>query len=508
MRDLLRTLLGAPAAAPGDPGDDRLLREQVESAARREAALSTAVTRSGIVLFELDSLLRPLWVLGPDTALPAAPSPDRRRLDDAAQQVLSAGQDRSLSLAQGGQVQLSPVRDRGGRVTGVAGVVLPSPALPMETPPAPRSTRPGPAPGMAGADILARANHDLRQPMQAMRLYLHLLETKLDSPQQRDLAQRLGEALETGAEQLSAVLDLACLDAGRTKVSATSVPLGPALARIADALHPDAERRGLRLRTVPSRLVAHTDPVLLDRMLRALTENAVRFTRAGRVLLGVRRAGNRVSIQVWDSGPGIPAERQVDIFEPFVQMTPPDEGRRGLGLGLSLVERTARLLGADIAVRSWPGWGSCFSLVLPTTPPAAVTAPSPPTAIPLLAGRVIALAEDDRLQLAALEATVQDWGCDTVIGGSLPELQAALRQAGRVPDLIISDFRLPGGQTGLSLVETLRRDYGRPIAGLLLTGDAHPDLQAQARAAGLGILHKPVHPARLRRAVEQALAGG
>lgn len=368
----------------------------------------------------------------------------------------------------------------------------------LEPPPAP------PAP--AGAEtfrLLAAASHDLRQPFQAMRLFLHLLQGRLSAPKDLELAQRLEEALDAGAGQVNALLDLATLEAGTAKASVGSVPLGPLLARLAAELAPQAAANGVTLRLVPTAAAVRSDPVLLEKMLRPLLENAIRFGAGGRVLAGARRRGDQLEVQVLDRGPGIPADRQEAVFQPFVRGDDRGKDRKGgLGLGLAIVRRTGDLLGHATGVRSVLGRGSCFHVRLALD--GAGTAPTQPAPAPATGdGRLlVALAEDDRLQLAALESMVEGWGCDVALGGGTAELLANLGD--RAPGLVVTDYRLSKGMTGPELVAALRGRYGAALPALMLTGDTHPDTLALAKAAGITVVHKPVHPARLRRAIEQA----
>lgn len=363
---------------------------------------------------------------------------------------------------------------------------------------------PTPPPAPEGFRLLARASHDLRQPFQAMRLFLHLLQGRLSEAKDLELAQRLEDALEAGAAQVNAVLDLSTLEAGTAKASVTDVPLGPLLSRLAGEYAAAASAKGLALRLVPTTAVVRSDPVLLEKMLRPLLENAIRFGAGGKVLLGTRRRGGALEVQVLDRGPGIPPDRQEEVFRPFVRGDDRGKDRKGgLGLGLAIVRQTGDLLGHATGLRSAPGRGSCFFVRLaPGGDAAPAAAPAAEAARAGGPPLLVALAEDDRLQLAALESMVEAWGCAAALGGTLAELLADLGD--RKPDLVVTDFRLSKGLTGPDLVAALRGRYDPGLPALMLTGDTHPDTLALAKAAGIAVVHKPVHPARLRKAIEQA----
>ncbi|QJE73781.1 HAMP domain-containing histidine kinase [Aerophototrophica crusticola] len=251
-----------------------------------------------------------------------------------------------------------------------------------DLPPPPAT--PDPA-GQQTFRLLAAASHDLRQPFQAMRLFLHLLEGRLSAPKDLELAQRLEEALEAGAGQVNALLDLATLEAGTAKVSLGAVPLGPLLSRLVEEFTPQAAAKGITLRLVATRAAVRSDPVLLEKMLRPLLDNAIRFGTGDKVLVGARRRGAVVEAQVLDQGPGIPAERQDAVFQPFIRGDDRGKDRKGgLGLGLAIVRRTGDLLGHATGVRTVPGRGACFfvGLALDGVVPAAGPEPAAPSPRP------------------------------------------------------------------------------------------------------------------------------
>ena len=489
-----------------------------------DAALAEAAGSSPVVLFAQDADLRYVWVhnshlnprqqriigLTDEEVMPPSAALTLTRLK---RQVLTGGRPQRqtvrVEMPDGGgtavyDLTLAPTRDLDGRVIGVTGIAIDTTREERHRQDLEAARAEAKRADRAKSRFLAAASHDLRQPFQAMHLFLHLLEMKLTSDAQRDLARKLGEALESGERLLNTLLEVSALESGTVAASPADVPLGRLLRRLAEEHEPQAAEKGLRLSCVESAATVRTDPVLLDRMLRNLLSNALRHTARGKVLLGARRVPGGMRIEVWDTGPGIPADKQQEIFREFVQLTDgPRDQRQGLGLGLSIVWRTGQLLNHPVGLRSTPGRGSCFSVTVPlatgTAPPPPEPEPAPAEAPPL-----VAVAEDDRLQLAALEAMLRDWGCQPVAAPSAAGLMALLEQGGTAPDVLVTDMRLPKGEDGPALAARVRARFGAGIPVLLLTGDTHPEVEERARAADLTLVHKPVHPNRLRRALEAA----
>jgi len=224
----------------------------------------------------------------------------------------------------------------------------------------------------AKSRFLAAASHDLRQPFQAMMLYKDILDGRLTQPDHRKVLAGLSTAMEGGQELLNALLHISTLEAGVVDLRVAPVPLSDVLGALAGEFADQAAQRGLRLSMVPCSAVVVTDPVLFRRMIRNLLVNALKYTTRGRVLLGARRCGGAVRVEVWDTGPGIPADRQEEIWEEFSQLHNPERDRaKGLGLGLAIVARTGQLLRHRVSVRSWPGRGSVFWVEVPVQVAAA-----------------------------------------------------------------------------------------------------------------------------------------
>jgi signal transduction histidine kinase/ActR/RegA family two-component response regulator len=354
--------------------------------------------------------------------------------------------------------------------------------------------------------FLAAASHDLRQPLHALGLFLQTLrEAALPEAERRALvhARRSMDAMEA---MFSSLLDVSRLDAQVVVPRLESFALQPVFERARTELEPLARAKGLRMRIARTRAVTHSDPLLLERIVLNLVSNAVRHTARGAVLMGCRRAGAALRVEVRDSGPGIPPGRHAEIFDEFTQLNNPERDRdKGLGLGLAIVSRLAGLLGHRVALRSAPGKGSTFSVTLPrgVPPPEGASRPAPEAAD--VSGMLVAVVDDDAIVLEAMTGLLAKWGCTTVCAASGAELLASLAGTARVPDLLLCDYRLRGSVSGIEAVEAVREEFNADIAAAIITGDTGPERLREVEASGLAILHKPVNPATLRALLAAAL---
>jgi CheY-like chemotaxis protein len=283
-----------------------------------------------------------------------------------------------------------------------------------------------------------------------------------------------------------------------------SVNLGENIERLAKEYAPRAAAQGLTFRHAPSALWARTDVSLTDRIARNLIENALRYTEKGGILIGLRRRGDKVRLDVIDTGIGIPADKQAEIFEEFRQLdNPARDASRGLGLGLAIVSRLAQLLGAPVEVASRLGRGSRFSLLLPldrTEAPAAREAPAPEVA----GGRILVI-EDDGLIRQAYEMMLESWGYETLSAANGEEALECAAQANWRFDAIIADHRLGSGMSGNAAATEIARRAGRSFPTVLVTGDTAKERLAEISASGFIMLHKPVEADDLLRTVQSLL---
>ncbi|KRF01218.1 ATPase [Frateuria sp. Soil773] len=347
--------------------------------------------------------------------------------------------------------------------------------------------------------FLAAASHDLLQPLNAARLFTAALRQHpgLDG-EASQLAERIDASFRAAEDLIDTLLDTSRLDAGSYHADVGSF----ALADLFDSLRAQfavlAEQRGLRLRVASTRLAVNSDPQLLRRIVQNFLSNALRYTRSGGVLLGARRVGNAVRIEVWDSGPGIAPEQRARIFGEFQRLERPSPwGEKGLGLGLSICERIADILGHRLALTSRVGHGSCFAVVVPRAEagvPRRRTA-TLPTQLEQLPLTVLCL-DNDAAILDGMRALLQRWGVDCRTAEDLTQAQAEL---GRGPvDLILADYHLADDMDGLQALEHLRRVLGRLPPVAMITADGSSELKQRARELGYPLLHKPVRPAALR----------
>jgi CheY-like chemotaxis protein/C4-dicarboxylate-specific signal transduction histidine kinase len=352
--------------------------------------------------------------------------------------------------------------------------------------------------------FLAAASHDLRQPMHALALTVGELREAAQSPELAALARRIDRSVDALRDLLDALLDVSKLDAGAVRPERVVFPVQPLLERLADEFAPAAEAKGLRFRVAPTSLWIESDPALLGRCLLNLVANGVRYTREGGVVVGCRRRGGEAEIVVADSGIGIAAADQARIFEEFYQAGGAQRDRaQGLGLGLAIVERVARLLGHAITVKSRFGRGSLFGVRVPVVPPR----PGQPASAASAAGARLAdlrvLVIDDEPDVrTALEGLLRRWGCVVESAASADEALSGSRTA---PDLVLCDLHLGEDASGFAVIDRLRARWGVSMQGIIVTADASPERIADAHARGYPLLHKPVRPAKLRALVEQLL---
>lgn len=362
--------------------------------------------------------------------------------------------------------------------------------------------------------FLAAASHDLRQPVAAIGLMVSLMREQIASPALRAMTDRVDGALESMERLLKGLLDLSRLESQTTKVRLQVVPLQGLFDGMAWHEAEAAAAKGIALRFRPTRLAVKSDPVLLEQVLRNLVSNAVRYTERGGVLVAARRRGpHEVWVQVWDTGVGIAASDQSSIFEEFVQLNPQSSpGERGLGLGLSIVKRSAAMLGHGVTLRSQPGRGSCFSVSMRWAAGSPLPAPVTSARVLPLRGLRLLVVEDDPTVRVSLVDRLVSWGAEVQAFDGLPAIRAALgegRQAeeGSVADLLITDQRLQGA-TGLQVIDWVRHRAAHPqhaLPAMVITGDTAPGDLELLEASGVPVLHKPFRAEALLASIEEVL---
>ena len=353
--------------------------------------------------------------------------------------------------------------------------------------------------------FLAAASHDILQPLNAARLYVtSLVERKVNTDDDR-LVSNIDASLEAVEEILSVLLDISRLDAGAMKPELASFPISEILRQLEVEFAPLARGKGLTLTFVPSSLAVRSDRRLLRRLLQNLVSNAVKYTPRGRVLVGCRRRGRHLRIDVYDTGLGIPASKKRAIFKEFHRLDQGAKVARGLGLGLSIVERIARVLEHQIDLNSAAGQGSHFWVEVPISAQAATTvSPAQPSRVETghLAGMVVLCIDNEPKILEGMDTLLSGWGCKVLTAANLGAALAALKQTSWVPSGLLVDYHLDEGN-GIEAITELRRRLGGHLPAILITADRSPPVRAAAHAREIPVLNKPVKPAALRALLAQ-----
>ena len=372
--------------------------------------------------------------------------------------------------------------------------------------------------------FLAAASHDLRQPLHALSLLVEALQEKVPDGDAKRLANLIEASAHNMESLLNALLDLSRLDAGVIVAKPECFPLERVFQNIRNQFADTASDKGIALRVVPSRIWLYTDPALLERILANLVGNALRYTDQGGVVLGVRRVQDSwLRLEIRDSGKGISSEFQDKIFEEYFQLANSERHRdKGLGLGLAIVARLARLLGSKVVLRSAPGRGSCFHLRFARCQPLLETTADEltadglrtaqrPSGMPLnpLENSLVAFIDDDASILEAMLELFEHWGVSLVVGEDAEQVVRELQELNRRPDIILSDYRLKAGHTGIDAISCVQEAFGLPIPPIpaaLITGDTSPQSIQAITQSGFPVLHKPLKPAKLRAFLAHLLA--
>jgi Na+/proline symporter/signal transduction histidine kinase len=353
--------------------------------------------------------------------------------------------------------------------------------------------------------FLAAASHDILQPLNAARLYVTSMVERQKGGEDSRLVQNIDDSLEAIEEILGALLDISRLDAGAMTTTVTSFKIGDLMRSLEIEFAPLARAKGLKLAFVPSSLPVESDRLLLRRLLQNLISNAIKYTPRGRVLVGCRRRGETLQICIYDTGVGIPVVKRAEIFKEFHRLEQGARIARGLGLGLSIVERLARVLNHGIALDSNTSGGSFFSVTVPTAKTinytAAVTSATPLSRTPMSGARIVCI-ENDAAILDGMRTLLTGWDAEVI---AVPDPDAAIEAisaaGGRVTGLLV-DYHLDRGN-GLAAIRDIRRRFGDRLPAILITADRSPHVRAAARDEQIAVLNKPVKPASLRALIGQ-----
>jgi signal transduction histidine kinase len=355
--------------------------------------------------------------------------------------------------------------------------------------------------------FLASAAHDLRQPLHALGMFCAALDQRLQNAPEKPLVRNMMDAIEALESSFGAMLDISRLDAGVVQKAPQTFPIRDLFRRLYQQFGGDAEARDLSLRFRAARRMVLSDPLLLERVLANLVQNAVRYTRRGGVLVAARRHPSGIALEVWDTGVGIAPEKIEMIFHEFYQIDNPERDRtRGLGMGLAIVQRLCNLLEHSLQVRSTLGHGSVFRVIVPAGDLGTVEAPplEADTLPPRTEARVtVLLIDDERAIREATRELLRPMQVDVMVAGTIAEAVELAKQAGAPIDLILSDWRLRGQENGVDAVRAVRAVCGESTPAVLITGDTSPELLKLAHESGFVILHKPLQPRELVRLVER-----
>jgi signal transduction histidine kinase/CheY-like chemotaxis protein len=358
--------------------------------------------------------------------------------------------------------------------------------------------------------FLAVASHDLRQPLNAARLFLGAMSSAELPPEQAQLVGRISASLDALDDLLTALLNVSQLESGGIRPSPSDFLLSTLLERIVPEYVELGAAKGLRVRLSPCRAAVRSDYRLLETILRNFLSNAIRYTLRGGVLIGCRKRRKSVIIEVWDSGIGISDDQRETIFQEFKQAH--DDtimGRRGIGLGLYIVKLISGLLGHPVTVRSTPGAGSVFAIEVPLGEPAPADPDSgPPWPAKPVHRPLVVIIDDDPQVCAGMVALLQSRGHRTVSAPSADLALAQLIEQDRRPDLLIVDYHLAGGRKGPDAINEIQAEYEDKIAALVITSDRDTTLHNRFKALGIPLLYKPIRPARLLSLMNHLLTRG
>ncbi len=360
----------------------------------------------------------------------------------------------------------------------------------------------------AKSQFLAAASHDLRQPVHALGLFVGALRGVAMPKQAVQLLDQIEASVMALDDLFSALLDVSRLDAGIVQVRSQAFPIQPLLTRIVRDFEAEASGKSIGLVLWPSSINVETDPLLLERILRNIIANAIRYTDHGRVVVGCRR-GRALRVQVWDTGRGIPADQKARIFQEFYQIENQQRDRsKGLGLGLAIVRRLTDLLACPLDVQSTLGRGSCFSVTVPVAREAPHWEPTVVRSVGALQRGFVVVIDDEMPIQQAMYSLLTSWGHEVIAVSSGDAAMKRLASHPARPDLIIADYRLPNGETGIKSIQRLRAEYNAEIPAMLITGDTAPDRLIEASRSGFLLLHKPVTNSQLRAAIGNLMKHG
>ena len=345
--------------------------------------------------------------------------------------------------------------------------------------------------------FLAAASHDLRQPLHALGLFLDSI--KIQDQANLKVLQKILDAKDSLDLLLDSILDISRLESGDIVIHKRAIAVGVLFKQLQGEYLLISKSRDIELSVVDTSVVVFSDLLLLGRILRNFLENAFKYTHTGRITLGVRRRDGQASLEVWDTGIGINKADQVEVFKEFHQVGNPERDRRkGLGLGLAIVQRIAELLDHPLDLQSIIGKGSCFSISVETTDQIPNTKTESSNLPHSLTGMHILVIDDEETIREATGMLLRDWQCQVMLCADGDSAAQLIECTSLVPDLIISDYRLRDGKTGVETAKSLLREFDMDCPVLLITGETDSASISNAASSGFQLFHKPLKPAKLR----------
>lgn len=363
---------------------------------------------------------------------------------------------------------------------------------------------------IAKSKFLAAASHDLRQPLHALSLFVGVLDDRIEDPKNRGTLDNIKRSVAVLEDLFSALLDISKLDAQVVIPKQSDFSLTKVLNGLAQEYSRLANDKGLQLNLSCNNSYVRTDPVLLERVLRNLLSNAIRYTENGQIDITCRGNQHFVTVFISDSGIGIPEDQRENVFKEFYQIGNPERDRKkGLGLGLAIVDRLIKLLQLKLTLESAPGEGTVFSLEIPVGDSNAITQPEikDVTLYGDFSDLLIVVIDDEREIQIGMEELLTDWGCDVVVGADAEEVLDQLEKTTRRPSAIIADYRLRDNKTGTEAIQEIEQKIKLSIPALIVTGDTAIDRLKAAKSSAELVMHKPVKPANLKAFLRSVVRG-
>lgn len=363
---------------------------------------------------------------------------------------------------------------------------------------------------VAKSRFLAAASHDLRQPLHAMGLFLSALKRRENNPEQLSIINEMSQSADALNGLFNSLLDVSRLDAEIIDFNPDHYRLHELFDRVRATFIQQAEAKGLELVVNASSNVVYTDAILLERVLRNLVANAVKYTDSGRIsLVSLSDAAGNPVITLSDTGIGIPLEERDNVFTEYHQLDNPERDRgKGLGLGLSIVRRLCDLMDIPLTMESTVGVGTIFRLTIPAGDPLQVGQGIDPANRPegaLSSDPTILVIDDEKTVLSSMRTTLQDFGCNVLLAESAREALKVMALGDSPPSVVVSDYRLRGDHNGVDAVSVVRESLGRDIPGVIVTADTSPEKLRELVDSGLHVLHKPVRSKELHEVLRSVL---